>query len=256
MTEGERREPQWEDVFCCGACRHEFRRSESTKAMKVMCPRCYHCDEHAEPKHELLYEIPVISQGERREPRESHEVLHPAMRSAVMRASAMVPFCRCGNAMWRHVYDVGDLNPACGEYLPREFVASQPASSALPVSGETLEGRLRREALFLECAGDGGTGAMRVILKVAGRQPAELAQLLREAADALASRAGQEPRYVKIAPDQIGQGEMLLDRAYLLAVADRIIETDGCAAHDWLVGVAKHIKDALASPAPEGQEPQ
>jgi hypothetical protein len=39
-----------------------------------------------------------------------------AMRSAIMRSSAMVPFCRCGRPMWHHTDPayVGD----CLEYLP------------------------------------------------------------------------------------------------------------------------------------------
>lgn len=36
---------------------------------------------------------------------------------------------------------------------------------------------------------------------------------------------------------------------YLNAVADRIVDMDGCCAHDWLVGVARRIKAALAGAA-------
>ncbi len=48
-------EPQLEAInplrFTCGACGKAFSEAENPKAVKVMCPHCEHCDEHAGPFH-------------------------------------------------------------------------------------------------------------------------------------------------------------------------------------------------------------
>jgi protein gp37 len=41
------------DTITCGRCDGEFTRATSTKAFKLMCPHCYHCDEYCEPKHAI-----------------------------------------------------------------------------------------------------------------------------------------------------------------------------------------------------------
>lgn len=58
------------------------------------------------------------------------------------------------------------------------------------------------------------------------------AQAKREDADDLSSVLSALPR-------------QHVDSRYLHGVADRIIEMQGACAHDWLVGVARHIKSAL-----------
>jgi protein gp37 len=35
--------------FTCGACGHTFNENQNTKAAKVCCPSCHHCDEHTAP---------------------------------------------------------------------------------------------------------------------------------------------------------------------------------------------------------------
>lgn len=79
--------------------------------------------------HAALASAP--SSGAPPAPSEWPHQLPRAARSAIMRASAMVPFCQCGRPMWHHC-DAAQVQDGCHEYVPLAASCAAPAARKEP----------------------------------------------------------------------------------------------------------------------------